>query len=195
MKKEDYLFKIIEKEGKITSKRVTELGYHRIHLTFLLKQNKIYKVSRGLYSTNKELLVNPLLEFQKSNKKIIYSCFTALNLLEFWPKVTKEVQISVPQGYNASRYKNSAIFYNSSSNYNKGVIKIEGKDGFLRVYELERSIWDIIKNENRFDKREYNKLINYYFNKSEINYQKLLEYSKLLRVSKKVQNYLSLFKA
>ena len=195
MKKEDYLFKIIEREGKITSKKVTELGYHRIHLTFLLKQNKIYKISRGLYSTNKELIVNPFLEFQKSNKKIIFSCFTALNLLEFWPKVTKEVQISVPQGYNASRYKNSVIFYNSTSNYNKGVIKIETNDGFLRVYDLERSICDIIKNENRFDKREYNKLINYYFNKSNINYQKLLEYSKLLRVSKKVQTYLSLFKA
>ena len=25
----------IEKEGKITSKRATELGFHRIHLTFL----------------------------------------------------------------------------------------------------------------------------------------------------------------
>ena len=63
------------------------------------------------------------------------------------------------------------------------------------VYDIERSICDIIKDENRFDKREYNKLINYYFNKDDINYTKLLEYSKLLKVSKKVQQYLSLFKA
>ena len=195
MKKEDYLYKIIEKEGKITSRRVTELGYHRIYLTFLLKQNRIYKIARGVYSINKNYNVNPLYEFQKNNKQIIYSCFTALNLLGFLKKTPKEVQISVPQGYNASRYQNCMIFYNSSSNYNKGTIKIETPEGDLRVYDLERSICDIVKNENRFDNREYNKLINYYFNKDDINYHKLLDYSKLLRVSHKVQKYLSLFKA
>ena len=63
------------------------------------------------------------------------------------------------------------------------------------VYNLERSICDIVKEQNRFDSREYNKLINYYFNLHDINYPKLLEYSKLLRISKKIQNYLSLFKA
>lgn len=195
MKKEDYLYKIIEKEGKITSKRVTELGYHRIHLTFLLKQGRIYKISRGLYSINKNFNINPLYEFQKNNRKIIYSCFTALNLLDFYHQKGERVQISVPQGYNASRYQNCVIFYNSSSNYNIGVEKIKINDEFIRVYNLERSICDIIKNENRFDKREYNKLINYYFNLENINYPKLLEYSKLLKVSKKVQVYLSLFKA
>jgi hypothetical protein len=87
------------------------------------------------------------------------------------------------------------IFYNSSNNYGIGVTKTKVNDGYIRFYELERSICDIIKNENRFDKREYNKLINHYFNQDNINYPKLLEYSKLLNVSKKVQNYLSLFKA
>jgi hypothetical protein len=195
MKKEDYLYEIIKKEGKITSKRVNELGYHRIFLTFLLKQKRIYKIARGVYSANVDYNVNPLYEFQKNNKQIIYSCFTALNLLGFSSKKPKDTQISVPQGYNASRYQNCLIFYNSASNYNVGVTKIETDDGFLRVYELERCICDIIKNENRFDSREYNKLINYYFNRNDINYQKLLNYSKLLKVSNKVQKYLSLFKA
>lgn len=195
MKKEDYLYEIIKNDGKITSKKVTELGYHRIYLTFLLKQNRIYKIGRGVYSINKEYSINPLYEFQKNNKQIIYSCFTALNLLGFLKKAPKMVEISVPQGYNASRYQNCIIFYNSSVNYNIGITKIKTNDGYIKVYELERSICDIIKNENRFDHREYNKLINYYFNKDDINYHKLLEYSKLLKVSHKVQNYLSLFKA
>ena len=195
MKKEDRLYKIIEEQGSITSKKVTELGFHRIHLTFLLKAGKIYKVSRGLYSTNKNLNIDPLYEFQKNNKKIIYSCFTALNLLGFYANKEEGIQIRVPQGYNASRYQNCAIFYNSSENYGLGVVKIKTNSNLISVYDLERSICDIIKNENRFNKREYNKLINYYFNRDDINYSKLLEYSKLLKVSKKTQNYLSLFKA
>jgi hypothetical protein len=116
-------------------------------------------------------------------------------LLDITFKQPETIQISVPQGYNASRYQNHAIFYNSASNYNVGVVKIARNDGFIRVYELERTVCDIIKNENRFDHREYNKFINNYFNRDSINYQKLLEYSRLLKVSRKVQNYLSLFKA
>ena len=195
MKKEDYLYEIIKKEGKITSKKLTELGYHRIYLTFLLKQNRIHKIARGVYCINKNHEIDYFYEFQKNNKKIIYSCFTALNLLGFLKKAPKMVEISVPQGYNASRYQNCMIFYNSSVNYNIGITKIKTNDGYIKVYELERSICDIIKNENRFDHREYNKFINNYFNRDSINYQKLLEYSRLLKVSRKVQNYLSLFKA
>ena len=90
-------------------------------------------------------------------------------MLGFLKKAPRDTQISVPQGYNASRYENYTIFYNSKSNYNIGIVKIEINGSYLKVYELERSICDIIKNENRFDKREYNKLINYYFNKEDIN--------------------------
>ena len=77
-------YEIIKNEGFITSKRATELGYPRIYLTFLVNQNRIYKVGRGLYSCDKNYNGNPLIEFQKHNTKIIYSCFTALNLLKFY---------------------------------------------------------------------------------------------------------------
>ena len=66
----------------------------------------------------------------------------------FLKKAPKMVEISVPQGYNASRYQNCMIFYNSSVNYNIGITKIKTNDGYIKVYELERSICDIIKNEN-----------------------------------------------
>lgn len=195
MKKEDELYKIIEQEGKITSKRVLELGYPRIYLTYLAKQQKIYKVSRGVYSTSLNCDIDPLYEFQKHNHKIIFSNFTALYLQNFYKTDLDKLQISVPQGYNASRYINMEVFYNNSNNYGVGAIYVMHEGHTILVYDIERSICDIIKEQNRFDNRDYNKLINYYFNLDNINYQKLLEYSKILKVSKKVQAYLSLFKA
>ena len=52
-----------------------------------------------------------------------------------------------------------------NSDYNKHLdqgenLHLTAKDGDIKIYNLERSICDIIKNENRFDHREYNKLIN-----------------------------------
>ena len=195
MKKEEQLYKIIKTEGYITSKKATELGFPRIYLTILVNQGLIYKVGRGVYSCNKDFNTNPLVDFQKHNTKIIYSCFTALNLLGFYNFIPDKIHISVPQGYNASRYENVEVFYNNDNNYSVGTVFIAMGTDKIIVYNLERTICDIIKDQNRFDKRLYNKIINYYFNQDNINYHKLLEYSKLLRISKKVQEYLSLFKA
>ena len=195
MNKEEKLYDIILKEGSITSKRATELGYPRIYLTFLVKNGKIFKVDRGVYSCNKDLTLNPLVSFQKHNRKVIFSCFSALNLLAFYAYVPEKINISVPQGYNASRYDNVEVFYNNETNYSVGTTYISLNEEKIIVYNLERSICDIIKEHNRFDKRLYNKLINYYFSREDINYKKLLEYSKLLKVSNRVQEYLSLFKA
>lgn len=195
MKKEEKLLEIIKQEKSITSKRATELGYPRIYLTILLNEGKIYKVGRGLYSIHKDTSIDPLYEFQSHNKKIIYSCFTSLYLLGFFNHKSEKIQISVPQGYNASRYTNCEVFYNNENNYGVGTTYLNLNNNKIIVYNLERSICDIIKEHNRFDKRLYNKLINYYFSLENINYSKLLEYSKLLKISNKVQEYLSLFKA
>lgn len=193
MDKKESLYELIKNYDKITSKQITDLGYARIYISMLEKENKIFKLGRGVYSTNKESKVHPYAEFQRNNKKIIYSGFTALNLLNFY-KSNSPIQISVPQGYNASRYKNKEIFYNNQSNYGKGIIKINLDGSQIITYDIERTICDIIKEQNRYDNREYNRIINQYFSSSNINYQRLLEYSKLLNVSKKVQSYLSLFK-
>lgn len=195
MSKIDSLYKIFLQEKTLTSSQITRLGYARIYISMLEDENKIFKIARGVYSINKEEIVDPLYQFQKNNKKIIYSCFSALELLDFYKTKNNKIQISVPQGYNASRYENYDVFYNNIENYSVGATFITHNSNKIMVYNIERSICDIIKDENRFDKREYNKLINYYFNKDDINYTKLLEYSKLLKVSKKVQQYLSLFKA
>jgi len=195
MNKKDMLYELIQKEGSITSKNATCLGYERIYLTMLEKEGKIYKIARGVYSCNKQEKINPYYEFQKNNTKIIYSCFTALYLLGFYNQKPDKLQISVPQGYNASRYHDVEVFYNNDTNYGVGTTYVDIEDNKILVYNLERSICEIIKEHNRFDSRDYNKLINYYFNKDDLNYPKLLEYSKILKVSKKVQSYLSLFKA
>lgn len=195
MNKKDALFSLFKEKHNLSSSEVTKLGYARIYLTMLENEGLIYKIARGVYSINKEDELDPLYEFQKNNKKVIYSCFTSLNLLGFYNHKPNRLQISVPQGYNASRYKDVDVFYNNDQNYGVGSTYLEINGNKIIVYNLERSICDIVKEQNRFDSREYNKLINYYFNLHDINYPKLLEYSKLLRISKKIQNYLSLFKA
>lgn len=184
-----------ENDGIITSKKVDELKIPRFYLAKLLKENKIIKIDRGIYSTGQES-INEYYNLQLKSKFVIFSHFTALKMLGFYKYEDLNDQIIVPQGYNASRLNNFKVFYDNDKIYLEGVVEVVNEDNHkIKVYDLERSICDIIKNKNRFKIDQVNKLINYYFTKESLNYQKLLYYSKLLKVSTQVQYYLSLFKA
>lgn len=180
--------------GIVTTKQVTENKIARIYLTKLIKDKKLYRVDRGIYSTSK-ISIEPYYSLQNKSKKIIFSHFTSLKIQGFYKNIDNIDQLSVKQGYNAKKFKDFKVFYNSESNYKLGIIKYKYKNHTLRLYDLERTVCDIIKDRNRFETLEYNKFINYYFNKTNLNYKKLLEYSKALRISKMVHHYLSLFKA
>ncbi len=180
--------------GVVTTKEVSNHNIARTYLTKLVNEHKLYRVERGIYSTfNKK--IDLFYKIQNSSKKIVFSHFTSLDIQGFYKNIDITEQLSIPQGYNAKNYSNYKLFYNHLNNYQKGMIKYKYNDYTINVYDIERSICDIIKDRHRFDESKYNKFINFYFNKTDINYSKLLEYSKMLHISPLVHHYLSLFKA
>lgn len=183
-----------ENNGIVTTKQITENKIARIYLTKLVQKKILNKIERGMYST-KSPKINHFYSKQNKSTKIIFSHFTALNLLGVYKNIEETEQVSVKQGYNAKNLKGYKIFYNHEKNYNHGLITINHEGHIIKIYDLERSVCDIIKSQNRFEEIEYNKFINFYFNRDDINYKKLLEYSILLNISNKVHHYLALFKA
>ena len=145
----------------VTTKMVTENNIPRIYLTKLVKENKLYRVERGIYSTIK-LNVDPYFQLQNNSKKIIFSHFTSLKIQGFYKNIDKVTHISVPQGYNAKKHKNNKVFYNSLKSYKAGLIKYKYNGNILKIYDLERTVCDIIKDHSRFEEIEYNKFITHF---------------------------------
>ena len=195
MIKENLILNLAKKnKGIITTKEVSENNIARIYITKLVKENKLFKIDRGIYSTS-ITSINNYYKMQNKSKHIIFSHFTSLKIQGFYKNIDKEEHISVKQGYNAKKFNNYKVFYNNDKNYKKGMMTYKYEGHTIKIYDIERCVCDIIKDRNRFDESNYNKFINYYFNLDNLNYKKLLEYSKILRVSKLVHHYLSLFKA
>ena len=125
MIQESQILKLAEKNrGVVTTKEVSENNIPRIYLTKLVKEKKLFRVDRGVYSTVNQK-VNPYYALQVQSKKIIFSHFTSLEIQGFYKNVDSQIQISVPQGYNAKKYGNFKVFYDSKSNFTNGVIECE----------------------------------------------------------------------
>ena len=67
-----------------------------------------------------------------------------------------------------------------------GVVLEDGTN--IKIYDLERTICDVIKNKNRLDQELVNKALRKYFYSKEKNTLKLYEYAKKMKIYKKVRS-------
>ena len=195
MIKESQILDLANKNnGIITTKEINENNIPRIYLTKLVKEKKLFRRERGVYSTS-IVNIDPYYTMQVQSNKIIFSHFTALKIQGFYKNIDKLDQISVPQGYNAKKFKNYKVFYDNEEHFGLGLIEYEYKGKKLKIYNIERSVCDIIRDRLRFDELEYYRFINYYFSIEHLNYKRLLEYSTSLKISSLVHHYLAILKA
>ena len=193
----EYESKILNlfKNGYLTTKDVTDNNIPRAYLTKLMKENKIERVSRGVYIKKNEL-VDEFVIFQSKSKNAIYSNTTALYLHGFSNRIPIKYDITINSGYNGSLQKedNVNLFYTKRELLELGVINYKLDSGnIIRVYDLDKTICDIIKNKKKIDAEIFNKAIREYFYSKKKNTLKLYEYAKKMNIYNKVRDTFEVF--
>ena len=174
----------------LTTKDVTDNNISRIYLTKLIKEDKIERVSRGVY-IKKNVLVDEFIVLQGKSKYAIYSNTTALYLHGFSNRIPIRYDITIKSGYKGSlqREDNVNLFYTKKELLDLGVINYKLDSGnIIRVYDLDKTICDIIKNKKRIDAEIFNKAIREYFYSKKKNTLKLYEYAKKMNIYNKVRD-------
>ena len=166
--------------GYITSNEIEQNGIQRIYIPELIKNGIIRRVSRGLYIDNK-LIEDEYYILQKRYNNIIYSYNTAFHLLGISERAPHELDVTT---YSHKRIReNVKIHYVSKEKLNIGKITITSPYGNpIIVYNLERCICDMLKNQNEYDIELYNKILKNYFNLKNKNLKLLDEYAKIFNV-------------
>lgn len=178
------------KNGYLITKNVTANGIPRIYLTKLIKENKIERVSRGVY-IKKDVLVDEFVVLQRKSKYAIYSNTTALYLHGLSNRIPIKYDITTKSGYKGSLQKeeNVNLFYTKNELLDLGVINYKLDSGnIIRVYDLDKTICDIIKNKKKIDAEIFNKAIREYFYSKKKNTLKLYEYAKKMNIYNKVRD-------
>ena len=183
------------KNGYLTTKDVNDNNIPRFYLTKLIKENKIERVSRGIY-IKKNDLVDEFVILQSKSKNAIYSNTTALYLHGFSNRIPIKYDITINSGYNGSLQKedNVNLFYTKRELLELGVIDYKLDSGnIIRVYDLDKTICDIIKNKKKIDAEIFNKAIREYFYSKKKNTLKLYEYAKKMNIYNKVRDTFEVF--
>lgn len=174
----------------LTTADVVKNNIPRYYLTKLNRENKIRRVSRGLY-TNVESLNDKFLLISFKSKYVVFSNMTALYLLGLSERIPIKYDVTVKAGYKGSLQNMNEVnlFYSNKNYYELGIIAIKDLYGNnISVYDLEKSICDIIKNKNKLDRELFNKAIRKYYYSKNKNTLKLYDYAKKMNIYEKVRS-------
>ena len=183
------------KNGYLTTKDVSDNNFPRLYLTRLVKENKIERVSRGIYVKKNEL-IDDFVVLQSKSKNAIFSNATALYLHGYSNRIPIKYDITVKNGYNGTLQKSSNVnlFYTKRELFELGLINYKLDSGnIIRVYDLDKTICDIIKNKKKIDAEIFNKAIKDYFYSKKRNTLKLYEYAKKMNIYNKVRDTFEVF--
>lgn len=185
MTNEEKIIKLLnEKNGYITTEDIIKLNISKPSINIYVKKGIIEKVSRGLY-IDSNIIKDEYYILQRKYSSAIFSYNTALHILNLTNRAPMKLDITVPR--NKKVRGNYNIHRVSKKYYSIGITEVISPYGnVIKVYNAERCICDMLRNEDEFDIELKNRILNYYFNSKDKDIDKLLEYAKVFKVYDKV---------
>ncbi len=192
-KVDNIIKKAEESGGLIRTSDLQKLGNNRTYIGELVDKGFLVRESHGIYSVKGES-PDEYAVIQKRSAKLIFSYGTALFFQGLSDRVPRIIDVTVPQGYNVSRIKNS--FDNLRFHYVKPEVLMAGAErvstlqGFEVVaYNKERCICDLIKAEGNVDKQIYTQALQGYF-PNHLKSRELIKMARLIGVEEEVRRYM-----
>jgi len=180
--------------GIVTATQVSEAGIPRRCLSEMVDSRIIYRVGRGIYALP-EAWEDEMFFMQYRFSKGIFSHETALYLHGMTDRTPIRYTMTFPFGYNTSNVRKHGIVAKLSTEdtYELGIIGMTSPPGNpIKVYDIERTLCDIVKVRHRVDIQLINQAMKIYAGAKEKDIAKLLNYADQLRVKPKVMRYMEI---
>jgi len=194
MTKEEQVFKIMENNNDIvTTKMIEDEGISRIYLSKMVENNQIERIKSGVYG-KKDKFVDEYYLYQIKHPNAVFSFNTALFINGMTEKTPDKIDVTVYSGYSDNRKSdNIKIHFVKKDLLNLGIeIKESPYGNKVKVYDIERTICDIVKYQNKFDPEQWGKTMRNYFFHGRINYGKIMDYAEQLGIYNLIRPYINI---
>lgn len=190
MKRIEILKKYIEKNnGILFSAEVNKLNIHKQYIKILCDEDYIERIEKGVY-VRKGKNVNDFFLMQQRYKTGIFSHNTALYFYHLTDRTPLKYDLTFK---NNIRVNNETIVphYIKENKYEIGLIKMKLLDGTtIKIYDMERTIIDILRDRNKIDIQIFNTAMNEYVKKKDKNLLKLSKYAKEFKMENILKKYM-----
>ena len=188
----DKILKIMkDNNGIITSSQIESYGISRVYLSKMVEKNIIERIERGIYIT-KEYEYDEYYLFQLKYPRTVFSYNTSLYFYEMTERTPIKMDVAIPKNYNPHRFKNIVNVYRINDElFDLGIVYRKSPQGQnVKIYNLERTVCDIIKDKNSLEIEIRNKAIKKAIRSKEFNASKMFEYAKKMNIYDQVKNYM-----
>ena len=178
--------------GILSYREVKEAGLSYRTYRKMIEQQVLEPLGNGLYGMA-DCYMDDWYLVQLRNPKGIYALDTALWLYGLSLTVPFEKTMMFPYGVNTSTIKQAQEVKPvvTRTNFDVGIVDIERQKGQrIRIYEIERTLVECLRPVYKMDVQLIAQAFKLYFQKYPVNYQKLIYYAKLFKVTDKIYSYI-----
>lgn len=188
MDREKIIEIISNNNGVISTNDAMNHGISRMELHRLKKQGIIRSVSRGVYCLTDEV-PDTMVIIQHRCNRCTFSHETALYFHDLTDRTPSHHVVTVPANYNTAKLKDLPVKfrYVKPELVDIGRKKMKTSQGNeVFVYDIERTICDIIRNKSSMDTNIVNNALRQYARSKKSRFSLLMIYAKKLGMEKRV---------
>ena len=190
MDKKEKIKEIVNKNnGILYSKDLEKYDIHRQYLKELEESGYVKKVFRGMY-VKSDKNINEFFVMSQRFQTGIYSHNTALYFYNLTDRTPIKFDMTFPSNV---RIDNEYIIahYIKSEKHSIGATKMKLEDNTtIQIYDLERTICDIIRDRNKIDPQIFNTAMKEYSKRRNKNLNLLYKYAKKFKIENKLKQYM-----
>ena len=182
---------VLEHYGHLTLSEIQKMGISKTYAMEYIRKHGMEKIARGVYVSD-ETWPDDLYLLHLRNKGIVFSHETALALHGLSERESPGIMVTVKRSYNAThlRQYGCTVYAVTPELHHLGLTSLPTSFGNpVPVYDLERTICDIIKHQKKIEIQAYQAAIRGYMQRKEKNLPNLMHYAEMLGITEKVRTY------
>jgi predicted transcriptional regulator of viral defense system len=172
--------------GIVRFAAILQAGFHSDTLKAAEKENKVEKISRGLYRlTDYNSGSHPdLVEASLQAPRGVICLISALAFHEATTEIPKHVDIAIPRNTHANRIQYPpVIFYRFAPQvWTAGIVQYEIEGQKIKVYSLAKTIADCFKFRNKIGANVALDALKSAITEKNIKPKEIMQYAKICRV-------------
>lgn len=193
MNQQDEIIEYLNKNGgQITNKAANSMKISSRVLRNMYAHGQLERLAPGVYIDPLEF-GDDIAALQYRLSKGVFFKDTALFLYGMIDRTpsTYEMNFPLPYAYSTKTDAPIKIYRQKKELYEIGIISTKTPGGHLvKVYEIERTLCDILRTRDRSDAETIKQAMNSYASLKGKNMRKLMEYAKTFKVEDEIRKYM-----